>query len=110
MLHVGGLYTPADQRRFGYYTLPILWRDSLVARFDSRFDRTSETLSLNGLWLEEDALASDGAFVEALGRGMTRFRAFLGAERLDTAAVAAPLLRPLIRRMETSARVETIDG
>lgn len=102
------VYTPADQRRFGYYTLPILWRDSLVARFDSRFNRTSATLNLNGLWLEEDALASDAAFAEALGRGMTRFRAFLGAERLDTTAVAAPLLRPLIRRMETSARVETV--
>jgi len=87
------VYTPAAQRRFGYYTLPILWRDGLVARFDSRFDRAAETLVINGLWLEDEGLATDASFAEALARGMARFAAFLGAQRVDAAAVPAPLLR-----------------
>jgi uncharacterized protein YcaQ len=87
------VYTPAPQRRFGYYTLPILWRDGLVARFDSRFDRAARTLVLNGLWLEDEALATDADFADALGCGMARFAAFLGAGRVDAAAVSSRLLR-----------------
>lgn len=87
------VYTPAAQRRFGYYTLPILWGDSLVARFDSRFDRAAETLVINGLWLEDDGLATNGPFAEALARGMARFATFLGAQRVDSTAVDVPLLR-----------------
>lgn len=87
------VYTPADRRRFGYYAIPILWQDRLVARFDSRLDRTAGTLVVNGLWLEDDSLATDAAFADALGRGMTRFAAFLSADRVNAAAVSLPLLR-----------------
>lgn len=87
------VYTPAAERRFGYYTLPILWHDSLVARFDSRLDRANGTLAVNGLWLEDETLARDRDFADALARGMARFTAFLGADRTDASAVAIPLLR-----------------
>jgi uncharacterized protein YcaQ len=87
------VYTPAAQRRFGYYTLPILWGDRLVARFDSRLDRTTGTLVLNGLWLEDDELAADSAFADALGQGMGRFLTFLDAQGVDARAVSFPLLR-----------------
>jgi hypothetical protein len=51
---------------------------------------------INGLWLEDDALARDEAFAEALGAGMTRFRRFLGATAIDVKAVRhAPLRRRL---------------
>lgn len=81
------VYTPAAKRRFGYYVLPVLWGDRLVARFDARFERTSGSLVLLGLWLEDEALAFDDAFVTAFARGMTRFGGFLGADRLDAERV-----------------------
>ncbi len=81
------VYTPAPKRRFGYYVLPVLWGDRLVARFDARFERTSGSLVLLGLWLEDEALGVDEAFAAAFARGMTRFRAFLGADRLDAQRV-----------------------
>jgi uncharacterized protein YcaQ len=87
------VYTPAAQRRFGYYTLPVLWGDRLVARFDSRLDRTTGTLVLNGLWLEDEELASNSAFADALSRGMERFLQFLDAKSVDATAVPMPLLR-----------------
>jgi uncharacterized protein YcaQ len=91
--YVWEVYKPAHQRRFGYYTLPILWGDRLVARFDSKLDRTTETFVILGLWLEDEALGKDEAFAEALACGFARFVTFLGASKLDAAAIGEPLLR-----------------
>ncbi|HET9907137.1 MAG TPA: crosslink repair DNA glycosylase YcaQ family protein, partial [Anaerolineales bacterium] len=77
--YVWEVYKPAHLRKFGYYTLPILWGDRLVARFDSKLDRTTNTFIILGLWLENKALGKDEAFAEALARGFARFVKFLGA-------------------------------
>jgi hypothetical protein len=95
--YVWEVYKPAHQRRWGYYTLPILWGDRLVARFDSRLERSTETLVINGLWLEEAALAKDVAFADALSLGMRRFLTFLDARRVDAAAVSQASLRKALR-------------
>jgi uncharacterized protein YcaQ len=97
--YVWEVYKPVHLRRFGYYTLPILWGDRLVARFDSKLDRTSNTFIILGFWLEDPALAGDGAFAEALARGFARFVTFLGAESLDAAAIREPLLRQRVAGM-----------
>ena len=91
--YVWEVYKPAHQRRWGYYTLPILWGERLVARFDSRFDRAAGTLVINGLWLEDGTLAGNAPFGVALRRGMTRFARFLDARTVDAAAVTWPRLR-----------------
>ena len=91
--YVWEVYKPAELRSFGYYTMPILWGDRLVGRFDPKLDRSSGTLVINGLWLEDRALARDAAFGEALERGMARFVRFLGAERVDASAVTPSALR-----------------
>jgi uncharacterized protein YcaQ len=91
--YVWEVYKPEHQRKFGYYTLPVLWGDRLVARFDSKFDRTANTFIILGLWLEDEALGNDGAFAEALARGFARFVKFLGASKLDAATIREPLLR-----------------
>ncbi|MBE2236560.1 MAG: YcaQ family DNA glycosylase [Caldilineaceae bacterium] len=91
--YVWEVYKPEHQRKFGYYTLPILWGDRLVARFDSKLDRATKTLVILGLWLEDQALGSDEAFAEALARGFARFVTFLGASKLDAQAIGEPLLR-----------------
>ena len=97
--YVWEVYKPEHQRKFGYYTLPILWGDRLVGRFDSKFDRVTNTFVILGLWLEDKALGKDEAFAEALARGFTRFVAFLGARKLDAQAIREPLLR---RRVNSS--------
>ena len=91
--YVWEVYKPAPQRQYGYYTLPVLWGDRLVARFDSKLDRTTNTLVSLGLWLEAKALGKDEAFAGALGRGLARFATFLGASKLEAKAIREPLLR-----------------
>jgi uncharacterized protein YcaQ len=90
--YVWEVYKPEHQRKFGYYTLPVLWGDRLVARFDSKLDRTTNTFVILGFWLEDKALEKDEAFADALARGFSRFVRFLGASKMDAAAISEPLL------------------
>ena len=91
--YIWEVYKPVDKRQFGYYTLPVLWGDRLVARFDSKLDRTTNTFVILGFWLEEAALGQDEAFAAALARGFARFVSFLGASQLEATAIGQPLLR-----------------
>ena len=54
------VYKPQEQRRWGYYTLPILYRERLVARSDLKLDRDTSTLVVKGFWLEEHAVVTHG--------------------------------------------------
>ena len=87
------VYKPAHLRKFGYYTLPILWDDQFVARFDSKLDRATNTFVILGLWLENKALGRNEAFAEALARGFARFVTFLGVSKMEAKAIREPLLR-----------------
>lgn len=69
--------------RWGYYTLPILWGDKLVARFAPRLNRKTQTLTVEGFWLEQADLAADPGFKAALTAGMHRFCAFHKAQALN---------------------------
>jgi len=83
--YVWEVYKPAALRRWGYYTLPLLWGDRLVARFDSRLDRATRTLQILGYW-EEGGIpdfAPDEPFRAALRAGFRRFLTFLEADRLQ---------------------------
>ena len=97
--YIWEVYKPVHLRKFGYYTLPILWGDQLVARFDSKLDRATNTFVILGLWLEDDALSKDDAFAEALALGFARFVQFLGAAKMDTKAIPQPLLRRRVKEL-----------
>ncbi len=99
--YIWEVYKPEHKRKFGYYTLPILWGDRLVARFDSKLDRTTNTFVILGLWLEDAMYGNDEAFAEALASGFARFVTFLGASRMDATAIHEPLLRRRIQHQES---------
>jgi uncharacterized protein YcaQ len=101
--YVWEVYKPVHLRRWGYYTMPILWGDRLVGRFDSKLDRSTGTLVINGLWLEDEALARNAAFTEAMGTGMARFAVFLDAKAVDATVVSWPKLRKRLARRKRLA-------
>ena len=49
------IYTPAEKRIFGYYSLPILIDDALVGRVDLKSDRQARVLRVQSAWREPGA-------------------------------------------------------
>lgn len=95
------VYTPAHKRRWGYYVLPILFGDDLVARFEPRLDRAAMTLEIKGFWFEEEAWIKDAEFTEAFARGLFRLAAFLNAEKINLSGLQPAHFR---KRVETIYR------
>ena len=97
--YIWEVYKPVEKRRWGYYVLPILYGDDLVARLDPKLDRKTMTLHINGFWLEEDSPVNNPAFADALGKGLARFASFVEAERVDVGAIAPKKLRNHIQKI-----------
>ena len=93
------VYVPAPKRRWGYYVLPILYGDDLVARLDPKLDRMTMTLEIKGFWHEDDAPLKDVDFANALAKGLIRFGRFLGAKKITTNSIYPTRLRKQVEAM-----------
>lgn len=60
-------YTPAERRRFGYYSLPILHRGSLVGRLDAKAHRRDGLFEVKSIHLEESVPVTDVLVTELAG-------------------------------------------
>lgn len=49
------IYTPEPERKFGYYSLPVLIDDDVVGRVDLKSDRKSRVLRVQSAWSEHGA-------------------------------------------------------
>lgn len=49
------IYTPKAKRKYGYYVLPFLLDESIVARVDLKSDRGGSVLLVQSAWAEPDA-------------------------------------------------------
>lgn len=78
------IYTPEAKRKYGYYTLPILYRDRLVGRVDLKNDRKAKQLNVLSLWHEDWVSKADlKAITPELVKELRLAAAWVGAERLN---------------------------
>ncbi len=73
-------YVPARKRKFGYFCLPLLYKDQLVGRIDCKADRKTAVLHIKSLHLE--ALV-DEAFYPHLAESINDFMQFNGSSEVS---------------------------
>lgn len=56
-------FTPGAKRRYGYYVLPVLTGDRLVARINPRMDSDAGVLHVEGVWWEAKPSRADRAML-----------------------------------------------
>ena len=88
-------YTPAPQRRYGYFTLPILWRDRLVGRVDAKAERKAGVFRVMALHLEPGAPLGEQLYAD-IARTLRECAAWhrtpqVLLERSDPPEAAAPI-------------------
>jgi hypothetical protein len=75
------IYTPSARRQHGYYVLPFLFGDRLVARVDLKSDRSSRTLRVLAAHSEPGVRVNPIA--DAITRELQTLASWLGLERVD---------------------------
>ena len=81
------IYVPARERRWGYYVLPILHRERLVARADAALDRDARLLRIKTLY-REPGVRRSAALDRSVERALERLAAWRGARGVEVAAEA----------------------
>jgi uncharacterized protein len=71
-------FVPAPKRKHGYYVMPVLDGENLVARVEPKFRRDTGTLEVRGVWWEK-AAKREGRLRDALERLAT----LIGATSID---------------------------
>jgi uncharacterized protein YcaQ len=74
------IYTPAPKRQYGYYVLPFLLGDELVARVDLKSDRKESALLVQSAWGEPGVF--DEEVAEELLEELVELGGWLGLERV----------------------------
>ena len=77
------IYTPAAKRKYGYYTLPVLFGDRFVGRIEAVPDRKNGILEVKGIWLEP-GIRKTVKLNKALERTLAGFAKFNGCTTVDS--------------------------
>ena len=72
------IYTPAAKRRFGYYVLPFLLGDDIVARLDGKTDRTKRVFRVFGAFAEDGV--DRGSTAARLAHALDDLATFVGVD------------------------------
>ena len=75
-------YVPKSKRKYGYFSLPILWRNELIGRIDPKADRRRSVLLVQNLHLEKD-IVEQNVFFKALSTAINDFARFNACEHVE---------------------------
>ena len=87
-------YVPAPKRVFGYFGLPILYKNNLVGQIDAKANRESQQLEVRNMQLHLKAITDD--FTEAWKKELSQFMAFQGVSSVALKAGRSDLGKEVI--------------
>lgn len=93
------VYVPEAKRQYGYYVLPVLYRDRLIARLDPAFSRTQSTFTIRNWWWQPGVDKKDEAMLAALQDCVAAFAKYLAASnvKLGESLKRDKVLREVVR-------------
>jgi len=77
--HLIEVYKKEHERRYGYYVLPLVWRDRVVGRADLKSERAEGALVVKAFH-REDRVRASGALDDAFDKALDRLRRAAGLE------------------------------
>ena len=84
------IYTPADKRKYGYYTLPVLRGTDFIGRIETVADRKAGVLRVKNVWLEPGVRRTK-KLDDALARTLSRFARFNDCSTVELCEKSARL-------------------
>ena len=86
-------YVPAAKRLYGYFALPLLYRDRLVGRMDCKAHRSEGLFEIKALFLEGE---TPEPFLDAFAAAVVDYAAFTGCRDIAVGTVSPrSWLRPV---------------
>ena len=73
------VYTPVAKRKYGYYVLPVLYKNQFVARFEPEPCKGKAPLQIKNWWWEPGIAVTD-EMNDAIKDAFERFGKYLGVE------------------------------
>ena len=82
--YVWELFIPPEKRRWGWYVLPMVFRDRFVGRIEPRVDCEEGRVQVLDLWWEDGfAPRRVEGFVDAMREALRAYLGFAGATRVE---------------------------
>ncbi|MCW5876252.1 MAG: YcaQ family DNA glycosylase [Anaerolineales bacterium] len=81
--YIWEVYVPEPKRKHGYYVLPVLYGDRLVARMDPEFDRQSKVFRVKNWWWQNGVDKKDEAILSAIQECLAAFARYLKAQGIE---------------------------
>ena len=75
-------YVPEKKRKFGYYTLPILFGEEFVARLDAKADRKTKLFTIKNIWFESSFQPSE-EFYKEMASKLHSYSTFCGCDKIN---------------------------
>jgi uncharacterized protein YcaQ len=97
--YVWELFLPPAKRRWGWYVLPIVFRDRFAGRIEPRINRADGTVEMLDVWWEDDfAPGRVEGFVDAMRDAVRAYLRFADAARVEWAPHLAAEKRLFLAR------------
>ena len=76
------VYTPVKKRKYGYYVLPVLYKNNFIGRFEPEIDKKQNTLNVKNWWWEDNVKITK-ELQSCIKKSLENFAKYLNIEKVN---------------------------